>query len=134
MLLDPPTPADNSETPSAPPPAAATRVCPNCADLFLVPVKGPGGHKRFCSDACRGQWGNREKAHGAVIVTLAKIWRKNRGSGEIGKAAFSRLTEALDLLISEDEEAARPKLLAGGKVDRFLRVVVAERYLDRKRR
>jgi hypothetical protein len=113
---------------------ANPRACPNCGEEFVIPSKGPGGHKRFCSDPCRVAWGNREKAHGAVVITLAKIWRKNRGSGEIGKAAFARLTEALDILISEDEASGRPKLLAGGKVDRFLKQVVDERYLDRKRR
>lgn len=137
MTLDPATTAPETETPATPAPAPIipiSRVCPNCGDEFDVPVKGPGGHKRYCGDKCRQEWGAREKAHGAVIVTQAKIWRKNRGSGEIGKLAFARLTEALDLLIAEDEDAKRPKLLAGGKVDRFLKDVVSERYLDRKRR
>jgi hypothetical protein len=137
MTLDLPATPDTGETLSPAPAAASTarpRVCPNCGDEFEVRAKGPGGHKRFCSDTCRQQWGNREKAHGAVIITTAKIWRKNRGSGPIGKEAFQRFVEALDILISEDEEAGRPKLKAGGRVDRFLNDVVRDRYLDRKRR
>jgi hypothetical protein len=122
-----------SDIENAPPPPVR-RICPNCGDGFSVPSQGPGGHKRFCGSACRNDWGNREKAHGSVIVTLAKVWRKNRGSGEIGKAAFARLTEALDILLSDDDAAGRPKLLAGGPVEPFLRAIVEERYLDRRRR
>jgi hypothetical protein len=136
MTLDAPTPAKNGETASATAPAAPERkprVCPNCSEAFFRPLKGPGGHKRFCSDKCRQDWGAREKAHGAVVITKAKIWRKNRGSGEIGKLAFQRFVEALDVLIAEDEEAGRPKLTANGPVDAYLKDVVEDRYLDRKR-
>lgn len=134
MQLDSLTPAEIPESASAPPPEPKGRLCPNCGVSFSRPARGPGGHKRYCSTECRHDWGNREKAHGSVIVTVAKVWRKNRGSGEVGKAAFQRFVEALDLLIAEDEDAKRPPLRAGGPVDDFLRSVVEDRYLDRKRR
>jgi hypothetical protein len=126
-----PTTADVAENAPALPPA---RICPNCGDSFARPAKGPGGHKRFCSDKCRSDWRGREKVQGAVIITLAKVWRKSRGSGDIGKAAFQRFVEALDILISDDEEAGRPKLTANGPVTPFLREIIEDRYLDRRPR
>lgn len=135
MPLDPPAIAETDETTPAPAPAAGERVCPNCSETFLVPLKGPGGHKRYCSDTCRNAWGNREKALGAVIVTVARIWAQNRKSGEVGNKAFARLREALDLMNETDAtEGKRLRLKAGGPLDRYINEVLAEPYLDRKRR
>lgn len=114
--------------------APATRVCPNCSATFDLPLRGPGGHKRFCSEKCRTTWRNREKAEGAVIVTLAKIWRQNRGSGELGKLAFARLTETLDVLNAKDSEEGRIRLNAEGPLKPYIRDLLAEPYIDRKAR
>jgi len=133
-MLDPPMTAPEPENASTPEPSAPERICPNCGESFPVRVKGPGKHQRFCATPCQAQWNNREKVQGSVILTKAKIWRKNRGSGEIGKAAFQRFVEALDLLIAEDEAAGRPKLTANGPVHPFLKSVVEDRYIDRQRR
>ena len=130
-MTDLPTTAEVA--PTAPPPdrTAPTRVCPNCSSSFDVPIKGPGGHKRFCGEKCRTTWRNREKAEGAVIVTLAKIWRQNRGSGHLGKLAFARLTETLDVLNAKDSEEGRIRLNAEGPLKPYIRDVLAEPYIDR---
>jgi hypothetical protein len=136
MMLDPPTIADTPVQASEPIPAAATprsRICPECSQPFERPAKGPGGHKRFCSAKCRTDWGNREKAEGSTIITLAKIWRLNRGAGEVGKLAFARLTEALDVLNDSDGRAGRHKLNANGPLAPYIKDVIAEPYLDRRR-
>lgn len=130
------TTADNLEQPlpQAPAaPAAKPRICPNCSEPFVRPVNGPGGHKRYCSAECRNAWGNREKAEGAVSATLLKIWAANRNN-DVGNLAFARLREIGDLLNENDAAEGRHRLKANGPLDAYVREVVEERYLDRKRR
>lgn len=129
--------AENAETTLAPastPVASPSRICPECSGVFTIPSKGPGGHKRFCASLCRQAWANREKAEGAVLATYVKIWRQNRGSGPLGKLAFARLCEAADVLNENDTKAKRHRLNANGPLEPFIRDVLAEPYLDRRRR
>lgn len=113
-------------------PEAGTRTCPNCAGKFSPPAKGPGQHKRFCGASCRVAFGNREKAEGAVIVTLAKIWRGRRGGAGIGAEALAELGSILDLFNAKDREAGRPSL-ASKEMETFCRDLLRDRYIDRRR-
>lgn len=134
-LTTSPENAPDNATPGAEAVAANERICPQCSDRFaLPPANAPGGHKRFCSDACRMAWGARAKREGAVIVTIAKIWRQNRGGGELGKLAFARLCESLDLLNAGDTEAGRKRLSADGPLAPYIKAVLAEPLIDRVRR
>jgi hypothetical protein len=133
------TEADIVPTPAAPapeaPPAAVSRrvrVCPECGTEFEPPAKGPGQHKRFHDPACRTAWANREKAQGAVLITVAKIWREFRGSGRHGRAAFAEMTSILDILISADKKAGRLSFKSP-ELEPFVRDVLADPYLDRRR-
>jgi hypothetical protein len=120
--------------PAAAPAAIAgkPRTCPECGSKFHPPVKGPGQHKRFCEGKCRIAWANREKAHGAVLITVAKIWRAKRGGGAIGKAAFAEMTTILDVLLSDDRQSGRPSLNSV-EMESFAREVASDNYIDRKR-
>src|SRR4051812_42985883 len=103
-----PVETESSPADAPAPPARNPRICPNCGNEFFAPVKGPGQGKRYCSNECRCDWGNREKALGAVILTTARIWAQNRGSGkrhEISKVAFARMAEALDLMNDREAKA-----------------------------
>jgi hypothetical protein len=102
------------------------RECPECGTSFSPPVKGPGQHQEFCSDAHRIAFKNREKAQGSVLITVAKAWRKARGSGEIGKAAFAEMTAILDQLLDDDRKAGR-RLPEG-----YMRRRLAVPYMDRR--
>lgn len=104
-----------------------SRECPECGTIFSPPAKGPGQHQEFCCDAHRIAFKNREKAHGSVLITVAKAWRRARGSGEIGKAAFAEMTAILDQLLEEDRKAER-KLPEG-----YMRRRLAVPYMDRRR-
>jgi len=133
------TDALNAPTIEAPAPEAVaaavtakSRVCPECSGEFEPPAKGPGQHKRFCSTSCRTTWGNREKAQGAVAVTILKIWRTFRGSGEIGRAAFAELCSIADALLDDDRKAGRPALKSK-EIEPFVRAILADRYIDRRR-
>jgi hypothetical protein len=135
-MLDRPTTADNPETPASVAPAAParkSRTCPNCGEEFYRPVKGPGGHKRFCSTPCRQRWENRALGEGKAVVTIMKIWAANRNN-EVGNLAFQRLREAADLLNNRDVEEGRIRLKAGGPLDPYIQDVLAEPLLDRIRR
>lgn len=115
----------------APAPVAAKlpieRHCPECGEPFDVPARGPGQHKRFCGSSCRLVWANREKGQGAVLVTIAKAWRKTRGSGQLGKDAFAEMTKILDLLNERDIREGR-----GARVVPYVAGLLASGpYLDR---
>lgn len=117
----------------APPAPAAARVCPNCSEEFFRPTKGPGQHKRFCSDLCRTTWSNREKAEGAALITIARIWRQARGSGDVGKAALSEMCSILDTLNDRARAAGRLPLSAKGPLRPYVDDLLSERYIDRQR-
>lgn len=114
-------------------PAPRVRVCPECSGDFSPPVKGPGQHKRFCSDKCRTDWRAREKAEGAVLITVARIWRKTRGAGEIGKRAFEEMTSILDTINARHSAEGRHPLNATSPVAPYVKDVLAERFIDRDR-
>lgn len=137
MTNDPLAVAETLETSPSDAPAPVirkARVCPECSEEFFPPSKGPGGHKRFCSNDCRNDWGYRAKVEGAAIVTIAKIWAANRQGNDVGNKAFARLREALDLMNQEDAKAGRHRLKAGGPLDPYIRAVLDEPYIDRRRR
>ncbi len=67
-------------------------------------------------------------------MTIAKIWRQSRGTGEKGKLAFARLTEALDVMNARDGEAGRHRLNPTGPLGRYIDSVLADPYIDRVRR
>lgn len=138
MTAEAPTIPDAPQSTVAPADGAGIAVksysCPNCARDFSKPSKGPGQHKRFCSSECRMAWAAREKVQGAAVVTLAKIWRKARGTGPAAKAAFAELISTLDLMMAEDAAAGRPPLTEAGPVGHYVRAVVSERYVDKRRR
>ncbi|MBA2717735.1 MAG: hypothetical protein H0U52_00640 [Chloroflexi bacterium] len=140
MTLNLPAIADKAEASpvAADAPVAAdiaprVRVCPECSGEFHPPVKGPGQHKRFCADKCRSAWAAREKAEGAVLITVARIWRKTRGAGEIGKRAFEEMTSILDKLNAKHSEEGRYPLNATSPVADYVRDVLAVPYMDRER-
>lgn len=113
---------------------ANVRICPNCSEPFERPTKGPGGHKRYCSTACRREWDARSALDGKAIAVVARIWAQNRKGGEVGNKAFARLREALDLINERDSRSGRLRLKADGPLDAYVREVLAEPYMDRRRR
>ena len=102
--------------------------CPECGED--TPAWARGGYRSFCSPACRLAFNNRTKAEGALIVTLAKVWRRNRGKGETAKEAFSEMVRILDALNARDIEEGRPN--PTDHVTRQLQFGL--RYQDRRRR
>lgn len=134
MTLDPPPVAENADAspevaavPSTADRPVRVKSCPECGDEFSPPAKGPGQHKRFCSDKCRLAWANREKGQGAVLVTVAKAWRKTRGSGALGKATFAEMTRILDLLLERDRAEGR-----ADRLEPYVRDLLASGvYFDR---
>lgn len=142
MTLNPPAIADNAA--SAPEDDVAAeaavsaprlRICPECGIEFAPPAKGPGQHKRFCSNEHRFAWQAREAAEGKVLVTIAKAWRKTRGSGELGKRAFEEMTRILDALNNRGDEAGRPGISQGGQgpLREYLDDLLSEPFMDRDR-
>lgn len=132
MTTAPTIPDAAAEALATPVPAIA-RVCPNCSGEFFRPSKGPGGHKRFCSDKCRTTWANREKAEGAALITVARIWRQARGSGDVGKAALAEMCSILDTVNERSRTAGRLPLSAKGPLRPYVDDVLADRYIDRAR-
>lgn len=138
MTLDPPaTAADAENAPEAAETAVARRVriCPECGIEFAPPAKGPGQGKRFCTTAHRYAWQNREIKEGKLLVTIAKAWRKTRGSGALGKRAFNEMTAILDALNARDVDAKRPTISERGvgPLRQYLDDVLAEPFMDRDR-
>lgn len=134
MSTAPSAPSTDLDAPEAVPAAASAkpRTCPECSGEFFVPAKGPGQHKRFCEAKCRTAWANREKAQGAVLITVAKIWRETRGSGPHGRAAFAEMTSILDILIGDDRKAGRLSFKSEA-LKPFVNDVLRDPYMDRKR-
>ena len=99
-------------------------LCPNCGTLFPK----TRCDKRFCSSDCQVKWQARQKVEGALIVSLAKVWRKHRGTTDVAKKAFSELVSILDFLNAEDREAGRPD------ASEHVRATLASgRFIDRVR-
>lgn len=101
--------------------------CPQCGTDF-TPWGTRGGQRRFCTPKCRADFNARAKVEGALIISLAKAWRVNRGKGETAKAAFSEMVSILDMLNARDREMGRPNVT--GHVGRL---VGSGRYIDRIR-
>jgi len=129
-MTDKPVAPETAEQALTPAPAAkrAPRLCPECGKEVQAPAKGPGQHKKFCDTACRVAFANREKAQGAVLVSIAKVWRRKRGSGDLAKAAFAEMNSILDLLNEQDRKEGRPSL------DDYVASLIREPYMDRVRR
>lgn len=79
-------------------------VCPECGIVFETTHHS----KRFCSEAHRYAFANREAAEGKVIASYAKAWRLKRGGKGVGKAAFAELCRILDDFNARDREQGRP--------------------------
>src|SRR4028118_1076307 len=101
-------------------------VCPECSEPTYA--WGRGGSKQFCSPKCRMAFHARAKVEGAAIIALAKVWRRNRGSGETAREAFAEMVRILDSFTTADIAAGRPnptdyvkRLLSSGY-----------RYMDRR--
>lgn len=135
--------AENPESPPAPASAPLTVICGTCTECgkpLQVRAKGPGQHKRFCETKCRTRFADREKTQGQVLVTVAKVWRKSRGTGVVGKEAFAEMTRILDMLIDRDR---RTNVVEGSSLSDRLAPYVErtfssqgdyrESYIDRAR-
>lgn len=88
------------------------RICVECGVEFLPPQKGPGQHKRFHDRACQLKFANREKARGAVLVTIAEVYALTRhGHSEDDKrlraSMRTEMTRILTAFIAEDRRAGR---------------------------
>jgi hypothetical protein len=138
MTTDLPAVAENADNAPEGGVAAVSprvRICPECGVEFSPPTKGPGQGKRICTTEHRYAWQNREIAEGKLLVTIAKAWRKTRGSGTLGKRAFSEMTAILDALNARDVEAKRPTISERGigPLRQYLDDVLAEPFMDRDR-
>jgi hypothetical protein len=101
--------------------------CPECGTTAWRWVRG--GERAFCSPACRLSFNARAKVEGASVITLAKAWRKARGSGELGKACFAELTTILDELNARDHDEGKPDIR-----HHAARLLARGRHIDRRRR
>lgn len=130
-----PDASNSAPAPTADAPAPKPRICPNCSGEFYRPTKGPGGHKRYCSETCRREWDARAAVEGKAIITLAKIWAANT-KNETGNKAMSRILETVRALSNIDEEEGRHRLKGDGPLAAYVSDVVNDgfRYIDRRRR
>jgi endogenous inhibitor of DNA gyrase (YacG/DUF329 family) len=104
------------------------KICPNCGGKVERKSKR-GPPPTFCGKACKRAMNNRLLGEGQTIIGLLKAWRVDRGQGEIATTCFAQAIEALDLHISRDREANRPR------PDYYGATIVASgtRYFDRER-
>lgn len=114
----------------------APRLCVECGEIVAVPEKGPGQHKKFCNSVCRLAFANREKAQGAVLVTIAKVHHMTRHAKTtddraLCASAMTEMTRVLRSFIHEDELAGRASRLPD-----YVRTLlnVDNCYGDRRRR
>jgi hypothetical protein len=93
------------------------RICPECGGKVEVPEKGPGQHKKFCSPTCKSKFAAREKAQGAVLITIAKVYHmtrhgKTREDRETRGLAMAEMGRILRAFVAEDKAAGRADRLA----------------------
>ncbi len=83
-------------------------VCPECGGkVERKSNRGPA--PVYCCREHKVAHQNRRVVRGAPLVGLAMAWRINRGSGDVAKAAFAQLCQALDQYCAEDAAAGRPR-------------------------
>jgi len=111
--------------------AAPARSCAECGSLFV-----PGRETaRFCAEACRKAWGNRNTGRGGSVVPILQAWGMTRHAkpgtreAEINRYARRELTDMARTLNGEDKAAGRASVLdyVGALMD--ARVM----FVDRKR-
>ncbi|MGL5735490.1 MAG: hypothetical protein ACRCYS_11540 [Beijerinckiaceae bacterium] len=101
------------------------RICPECGESFTT--KHPT--KRFCNQAHKQAYANREASQGKVIASLVKAWRLKRGNGDVAKNAFAELCRIVDRFNADDRQEGRPP--ATVYVEAHFRSGYL--YIDRKR-
>lgn len=96
-------------------------TCPECGVEFRAVREA-----KFCSDAHKNAYHNRNMKRGKVAMPLLQAWRGTRGSKankEVGTYSFAELCALADLWNAEDRDAGRapawemvkPKMQEGWK-------------------
>lgn len=112
------------------------RICVECGGKVDVPEKGPGQHKKFCTATCKSRFANREKAQGAVLITLAKTHALTRHSKDPNERILcgdvrTEMMRILKVFLDEDRDSGRADRLPA--YARTL-VNVDDSYRERRRR
>lgn len=116
--------------------ASFERLCSECGRPFVMTSDARVAHKRFCSDAHRKAFNNRNTAQGGPLVPLLKAWRVSRSGSpddrKIGAEALSEISSILDGMIAEDRKAGRSTRIIIDHAAAGLNSGM--RYIDRTRR